>query len=200
MPDFRLERELWAQGYRLVAGVDEAGRGPLAGPVVVAAVVLPPEWPPELRLNDSKKLAPAQRERLFPEIRRRAIAWRITAVMPAEIDRVNILRATLAGMARAIASLRPAPDCVLVDGNTLPRLALPARAVVAGDARSNSIAAASILAKVVRDRIMGAYARRYPGWGFERHKGYGTEAHREALARLGASPIHRRSFRVRAPA
>jgi ribonuclease HII len=199
MPDFGRETELWRQGYRHVAGVDEAGRGPLAGPVVVAAVILPPGWPAELVLDDSKRLTPERRERLFDGVRRHALAWRVRVMAPALIDRVNILQATLQGMAEAVARLRPAADYVLVDGNRLPALAppTPAEAIVKGDGRCCSIAAASILAKVVRDRLMAVYGRRYPEWGFAAHKGYGTAAHLEALQRCGPSPIHRRSFRVR---
>lgn len=197
MPDFGREAELWEQGFRHVAGVDEAGRGPLAGPVVVAAVILPRPWPGELALDDSKRLAAPVRERLFGEIRRRALAWRVRVMAPALIDRVNILQATLQGMAEAVRALRPGADYVLVDGNRLPPLAQPAEALVKGDARCGSIAAASILAKVVRDRLMQVYGRRYPQWGFAEHKGYPTAAHVDALRRWGPSPIHRRSFRVR---
>lgn len=197
MPDFGREAELWAQGFRHVAGVDEAGRGPLAGPVVVAAVILPREWPSELALDDSKRLAAEARERLFDEVRGRALAWKVRVMPPALIDRVNILQATLQGMAEAVRALRPGADFVLVDGNRLPALAQPAEALVKGDGRCCSIAAASIVAKVVRDRLMQVYGRRYPRWGFAEHKGYPTAAHVEALRRWGPSPIHRRSFRVR---
>jgi ribonuclease HII len=193
-PDFALETALWGAGVRRVAGVDEAGRGPLAGPVVVAAVILPREWPAEIALDDSKRMTPAAREIAFGEIRRRAVAYRIALVSAREIDRINILRATLVGMARAVAGLAGAADWVLVDGNQAPSVAVPCRTVVGGDGRSLSIAAASVLAKVVRDRLMRVYDRRYPGWGFAVHKGYPTAAHRAALARLGPSPIHRRTF------
>ncbi len=194
-PDFAAEAALWAQGFARVAGVDEAGRGPLAGPVVAAAVILPPRLPAGMVLDDSKRLTAPERERLFLLLRRVAIAWRAVAVSAADIDRVNILRATLAAMAQAVGRLRPRPEFVLVDGNQLPVLAVPGQALVKGDQRSNSVAAASIVAKVARDRIMTAYGARYPGWGFERHKGYGTADHRAALGRLGPCPIHRRSFR-----
>lgn len=197
MPDFGLEGELWRKGFHRVAGVDEAGRGPLAGPVVAAAVILPAEWEQAPRLDDSKRLTPAQREAAFEAITRSALAWRVRAVGPATIDRINILQATLLGMARAVSALDPGADYVLVDGNRLPELGLPCRAVVQGDRRSNSIAAASILAKVVRDRVMAVYASRYPHWDFARHKGYPTLAHREALRRFGPSPIHRASFKVK---
>lgn len=193
-PDFALEAGLWAEGFRRVAGVDEAGRGPLAGPVVVAAVILPPGWRCGVALDDSKRMTPAARELACAEIRRHAAAWRVTVVSHAEIDRINILRATLAGMALAVARLKGGADCVLVDGNQAPAVTVPCRTVVGGDGKSLSIAAASVLAKVVRDRLMRVYDRRYPGWDFAVHKGYPTAAHRDALLRLGPSPIHRRSF------
>lgn len=192
--DFSLETALWAEGFRRVAGVDEAGRGPLAGPLVAAAVILPRTWPADIALDDSKRMTPAARETAFGEIRRRAAAYRIACVSHETIDRINILRATLAGMALAVSGLKIAPDCVLVDGNQAPDVAMPCRTVVGGDGKSLSIAAASVLAKVVRDRLMEVYDRRYRGWGFAEHKGYATKAHREALQRLGASPIHRRTF------
>ena len=205
MAGFDLETELWREGYRLVAGVDEAGRGPLAGPVVTAAVILPSQWlgdwpsdwPETHRLDDSKRLSAGQRNALFETIRKHALAWRVRAIGPETIDRINILQATLLGMARSVAALDPAPDFVLVDGNKLPETGTPARAVVKGDRISATIAAASILAKVVRDRVMEAYHARYPQWDFARHKGYPTAAHREALLRHGPSPIHRVSFRVK---
>ncbi len=180
-----------------MAGVDEAGRGPLAGPVVAAAVILPRDWPASLPLDDSKRLAAGQREAAFAVIRERAVAWKIRVVAPAVIDRINILQATLRGMALAVSALRPGADYVLVDGNRAPDVTPPCGTVVKGDGRSNSIAAASILAKVARDRIMAVYGDRYPQWGFGRHKGYPTRAHREALLRHGPSPIHRVSFRVK---
>ena len=197
MPDFALEAEHWRQGRHGVAGVDEAGRGPLAGPVVVAAVILPPDWPREARLNDSKLLTAAERETAFTAIRASAVCWKVRVVSPAEIDRLNILQATLVGMSRVVAALHPVPDHVLVDGNRLPLLDVACTAVVKGDALCNSIAAASIVAKVVRDRIMTVYGARYPQWGFRQHKGYATASHREALLKFGPSPIHRRSFRVK---
>lgn len=197
MADFAIEEGLRARGFRCLAGVDEAGRGPLAGPVVAAAVILPARWESPVALDDSKRLAPQAREQAFAAIKRFALAWSLAVVPAREIDRVNILKATLAAMARAVGRLRLEPDFVLVDGNRLPELRYAAQAVVKGDARSLSIAAASIVAKVARDRIMVTYARRYPHWGFERHKGYGTAAHLEALHRWGHSPIHRRSFHLR---
>jgi len=197
VPDFAREAELSQQGCRLVAGVDEAGRGPLAGPVVVAAVILPGTWPGPLALDDSKRLSEATREVLYGAIRQHALAWQVRVMSPALIDRVNILQATLQGMTEAVTRLRPTPDYVLVDGNRLPTLPVPGEAIVKGDGRSCSIAAASILAKVVRDRLMRVYGDRYPHWGFAQHKGYGTAEHREALRRWGPSPIHRRSFRAK---
>ncbi|MDH5753379.1 MAG: ribonuclease HII [Deltaproteobacteria bacterium] len=197
MSDLSLEASLKRDGYQCVAGVDEAGRGPLAGPVVVAAVVMPESWPDDVPLDDSKKLSPRQREAAFEAIRKNSRGYRIKVVPPGEIDRLNILAATLAGMARALEELVPRPDMALVDGNSLPRVSMECRAIVGGDGISHSIAAASILAKVVRDRIMAAYGRLYPGWGFDRHKGYPTRDHREAVLKLGRSPIHRLSFRVR---
>jgi len=197
MADFALEAALRGEGFQCVAGVDEAGRGPLAGPVVTAAVVLPEFWPDTVRLDDSKRLYPEEREAAFKVIRQLALGYRIAVVPPAEIDRINILQATLKGMALAVSRLKPVPDAVLVDGNRLPRLPMECRPVVGGDGLSLSIAAASVLAKVVRDRIMVVYGRRYPEWGFAEHKGYPTASHRAALVRHGRSPIHRASFRVK---
>ena len=199
MPDFSLEHALLSDGFGRPAGVDEAGRGPLAGPVVAAAVILPLDWPQEIRLDDSKRLSEAQRETAFAAIRKNALAWALGVIQPAEIDRLNILGATLKAMQVAVNRLRPAADVALVDGNRPPDLAIPCRTVVRGDQKSLSIAAASILAKVVRDRLMGSYGKRYPQWGFERHKGYGTRQHLDALRQYGPSPIHRASFKVRTP-
>ena len=177
-----------------VAGVDEAGRGPLAGPVVVAAVILDPRR--RIRgLADSKVLGEKQRDTLAPRIRERAIAWTVVVVDTDEIERLNILGATLAGMARAIAALAPAPALALVDGNRLPKvLPCAARAVVGGDASEPAISAASILAKTERDRIMRAFDLLHPGYGFAQHKGYPTPEHFAALERLGPCAIHRRGF------
>lgn len=188
------DRERSRQGRVRVAGVDEAGRGCWAGPVVAAAVILPPDWAPA-GLDDSKRLAPARREALFSDIRAGAVAWGACAVSPAEIDRSNILRATLQAMAAAVSRLAPPPELVLVDGLHLPALPCLGEAVVKGDARSASVAAASIVAKVLRDRVMAAWDRHLPGYGFARHKGYGSAEHRDALRRLGPSSLHRRSFR-----
>ena len=176
-----------------VAGVDEAGRGPLAGPVVVAAVILHPERPVE-GLDDSKKLNELKREALYPLIRERALAWSIIEITPAEIDRVNILQATLLGMKRAVESLDPKPSLALVDGNRSPELACEARTIVGGDALEPAISAASILAKVSRDHLMLEMHERYPDYGFDRHKGYPTAAHMQVLEEIGPCEIHRRSF------
>lgn len=177
-----------------IAGVDEAGRGPLAGPVVVAAVILDAAHPID-GLNDSKKLTQAQREHLAPLIRERARAWHIVVVSAAEIDQHNILQATLIGMRRALIGLSISPQFALIDGNRLPRdLPCPAHALVGGDALEPAISAASILAKVERDALMCALDLRFPGYGFERHKGYPTSEHLEALNRLGPCPEHRRSY------
>lgn len=178
----------------LVAGVDEAGRGPLAGPVVAAAVILDPKRPIE-GLTDSKALTARARERLDAQIRTEALAWAIAVAEVEEIDRINILQASLRAMQRAVLGLGLQPDQVLVDGNQKPPLkGVRLRCVVGGDALEPAISAASILAKVDRDRRMLKLHRRYPDYGFDRHKGYPTPAHREALVRLGPTPAHRRSF------
>ena len=178
---------------RLVAGVDEAGRGPLAGPVVAAAVILDPA----VRitgLDDSKRLSARRRAELDLEIRERATACAVARVEAEVIDAINILQATMQAMREAVGRLDPAPEEVLVDGDRCPVLPCPGRAVVRGDSSVAVISAASILAKVARDREMIEMDRRYPEYGFARHKGYGTRAHRDALVRFGPSPIHRRSF------
>ena len=182
----------------LVAGVDEAGRGPLAGPVVAAAVILDGRRPIE-GLADSKRLAEARREALAPAVRERAVAWAVGMASVEEIDRLNILRATLLAMQRALGALEVRPGHVRVDGNRCPclteiGLSCTAEAVVGGDATVAEISAASILAKTTRDAWMRQAALDYPGYGFERHKGYGTALHLQALARLGPCPLHRRSF------
>ena len=192
VPSFELEAAELALGHGPVAGVDEAGRGPWAGPVVAAAVILDPEAIP-FGIDDSKALDEAARERAFALITACAqVGVGIADV--ARIDRDNILQATLHAMAQAIAALPLAPGLAIIDGNRIPRLDCPARAIVKGDARCLSIAAASIVAKVTRDRIMIALARECPGYGFERHKGYGVPEHKAALDRLGVTPPHRRSF------
>ncbi len=178
----------------LTAGVDEAGRGPLAGPVVVAAVILDKQNPIE-GLDDSKKLSPKKREKLYDEIVSKALAYSVVEVSAADIDEINILQATLQGMSMAVKQLSPKPELVLIDGNQVPKdLVDIAKAVVGGDRLHKCISAASILAKVARDRLMLAFAREYPQFGFEKHKGYPTKAHREALKKFGACPIHRKSY------
>ena len=176
-----------------VAGVDEAGRGPLAGPVVAGAVILDPEKPIH-GLDDSKRLSAARRERLFDEIQLKALAWSVASASVEEIDRINILQATMLAMQRAVNALLPAAEHALIDGNRCPELPCPAEAIVRGDSRVAAISAASILAKVTRDREMQALDALYPGYGLAQHKGYPSKAHIEALEMLGATVIHRRSY------
>ena len=201
-----IEEQTYAHGFKCVAGLDEVGRGPLAGPVVAAAVVLPRGFS-NGDIKDSKLLSPAQRERLVPVIKENAVCWGIGVVPVEEIDRLNILKASLLAMAKAFRALRPAPDCLLIDG----KQAIPAeffrlkristklrpqqRTIVKGDQLCFSIAAASILAKVARDAMMVDLDKSYPEYGFADHKGYTCSAHLEALRRFGPSPIHRRSFK-----
>lgn len=193
-PDDAEERSARAAGYACVCGIDEAGRGPLAGPVVAAAVVLPPGLALP-GLNDSKKLTARRREALYTQLREdERVLIGVGMAAAAEIDRLNILRATHEAMARAVAALPTAVDFCLIDGLPVPQFPLPQRALVKGDARCLSIAAASIVAKVTRDRLMQDLAQQYPGYGFEKHAGYGTAAHLAALRRLGPCPEHRRSF------
>lgn len=177
----------------LICGVDEVGRGPLAGPVVAAAVILDPGAPIN-GLADSKKLTERKRERLAVEIREKALAWALGRAEPGEIDAINILQASLRAMERAVAALAVKPSRVLVDGNRLPNFPCEAEAIVGGDASVAEISAASILAKVARDAEMGEWELKYPGYGLAGHKGYPTRAHLQALATLGVTPIHRRSF------
>ncbi|HEN8798432.1 ribonuclease HII [Pseudomonas sp. CM25] len=184
--DFKLVEDL-------VAGVDEVGRGPLCGAVVTAAVILDPARP-ILGLNDSKKLTEARREALFDEICEKALSFCIARAEVEEIDRLNILQATMLAMQRAVEGLHITPRLALIDGNRCPKLAVPSAPVVKGDSQVPAIAAASILAKVSRDREMSAFELIYPGYGIGGHKGYPTPVHLEALARLGPTPIHRRSF------
>ncbi len=194
------DRRFRDRGIRYLCGVDEAGRGPLAGPVVAAAVVLPEAWQGE-GINDSKKLSIKARERLAEQIRQQAISFGIGMATVEEIHQLNILQATFKAMQRAVAALRIKPEFVLVDGRDFPilfansaQVALPGQAVIGGDCKSLSIAAASILAKVYRDRLMVEYAKQFPGYGFERHKGYGTPFHRKKIVELGPCPIHREKF------
>jgi ribonuclease HII len=189
----RFERELRQQGYVHVAGVDEAGMSPLAGPVVAAAVILPEGYRRE-GIDDSKKLTAAQRDALRAHILADAVAWGVGVVEPDEIDRINIYRAGLLAMTRAVRALEPAPDYLLVDARTLRELPQPQRGIVQGDAKSLSIAAASIIAKTSRDARMCELDASYPGYGLSRHKGYPVAEHFAALERLGPCPVHRRSF------
>ena len=193
-PTLELENAAYSRGFSKIAGIDEAGRGPLAGPVVVAAVILGKDWNTEIELNDSKQLTAKRRQVLYDLICVKAIAFKIVSVSPQEIDRLNILQATMVGMQRCSDEIDPSPDYLLVDGNRYPVTNIQGQAVVKGDCLSKSIAAASILAKVARDRKMVEFGKEYPQWGFERHKGYPTSEHREAIAEYGLSPIHRRSF------
>jgi len=178
---------------RLITGVDEVGRGPLAGPVVTAAVILDPDKPIE-GLADSKAMSEKKREKLFVEIKEKALAWAIGRCEVEEIDELNILQATMVAMQRAVKGLNPQPEHALIDGNRCPRLPCTAEAVVKGDTKVAAISAASILAKVTRDREMVELDKQYPGYGLAGHKGYPTKSHIEALHLLGVTPIHRRSF------
>ncbi len=190
----RYERRFWKEGFSTVAGVDEAGRGPLAGPVVAAAVILPPNIFIH-GLDDSKRLSSRRREELFPLIKKQAKAVGVGTVSQSTIDRINILQATFLAMRRAVAKLRPSPEYLLVDALIIPDIDVSQLPIVKGDRLSVSIAAASIVAKVIRDRIMVKEDERLPQYGFARHKGYATKRHLEALARHGVSPLHRCSFR-----
>ena len=187
------EKECFSEGYQIVCGVDEAGRGPLAGPVCAAAVILPPDADIP-GLDDSKKLSDKKRRELYPLIKEKAIAYGIAFADEKEIDEINILQATFLAMERAVSSLPVKPDFLLIDGNRAGKLEIPHKTVVHGDSLSASIAAASILAKVTRDDVMLELAEQYPGYGFEIHKGYGTKAHYDALREKGHCPIHRMSF------
>lgn len=190
---WELENEIYDSGVTLLCGVDEAGRGPLAGPVYAAAVLLPRGFLIE-GLNDSKKLSEKQRERLFDVICASAVSFGIARAEVEEIEAINILNATFLAMNRAIAQLSPQPELALVDGNRNTGILMPSRCIVKGDSKCADIAAASILAKVSRDRYMLEMAERYPEYAFEQHKGYGTKLHYERLREYGPSPIHRMSF------
>ena len=188
------EKEATENGYRKIAGIDEAGRGPLAGPVVSAAVILPPVFAlPDV--IDSKKLSAKKRARLYDKIYDAASSIGIGIVDPIEIDRINILQASLLAMAMAVDNLSPQPECLLIDGTFRISSQLPQKPIIKGDSLSVSIAAASIIAKVTRDRLMESYDFYYPQYGFCQHKGYPTKAHKAAIRKFGCSPIHRRSFR-----
>lgn len=190
---WEFEEKAWQNGYSAVCGVDEAGRGPLAGPVCAAAVILPAGIMIE-GLNDSKKLSEKKREALFDIITENAVSWSVSLVDEKTIDEINILQATYRAMRQAVEGLPHPADFAYIDGNRMEGLDLPYECVVSGDARIPSIAAASIVAKVTRDRLMRDFAVRYPVYGFERHKGYGSRAHHEALLQYGPCPIHRRTF------
>ncbi len=192
MPDFSIENDIKAKGFCAVCGVDEAGRGPLAGPVCAAAVILGEEIE---GLNDSKKLSEKKREELFPVIKEKALSYSIAFASVEEIEKYNILNATYLAMNRAIEGLHIPADFALIDGNRVPTdITVPCETVVKGDAKSASIAAASILAKVTRDRLMLEEDKKYPEYNFKKHKGYGTKEHTDAILKYGMSPIHRPSF------
>lgn len=193
MPTLAFDRQFLTDTCCVIAGTDEAGRGPLAGPVVAAACILPPDFLPE-GLDDSKKLTEKKREKLFDIITESAVSYCIASASPEEIDQYNILEASLLAMRRAIAGLNPQPDLVLVDGCINRGFTIPAKAIVSGDALSPSIAAASILAKVTRDRMCVDMDAEYPQYGFAKHKGYPTPAHKIAVYEYGPCPYHRRSF------
>lgn len=187
------ENEAYARGYKYVCGVDEAGRGPLAGPVFAAAVILPRGCVID-GVNDSKKLTEKKREQLYSKIKEQSLAYCVASASVDEIDEINILNATFLAMTRAVSGLQVKADFALVDGNRLPSLEIDAKAVVKGDSLSESIAAASILAKVERDHFMFNLANEYPNYAFEKHKGYGTKLHIEMIKKYGASNVHRKTF------
>lgn len=193
MTDFSLEKEYINKGYAFVAGVDEAGRGPLAGDVYAACVILDENNLPE-GLDDSKKLTPKKRETLFDEIKEKAVCFSIGTASASEIDEINILQATFLAMKRAVQGMKIKPSLLLIDGNREPKTGIPEITVIKGDAKSKSIAAASILAKVARDRYMLELSEKYPEYAFEKHKGYGTKLHYEKIKQFGISEIHRKSF------
>ncbi len=193
---YQYEETLYKKGILHVAGVDEAGRGPLAGPVVAGAVILPP-YCEILGLDDSKKISEKKRYHLEEEIKAKALSWAIGGVTPREIDRINIYQATIRAMMLAIRKLCLTPEYLLIDAMKLKEVALPQTGIIKGDQKSASIAAAGILAKCHRDRLMILYDKRYPGYGFQQHKGYPTQAHRRAILQLGSSPIHRLTFQVK---
>ncbi len=193
MADFSIENEYKAQGYAIIAGVDEAGRGPLCGPVCAGAVILP-EGVEDLGINDSKKLSEKKREALYDIITQKAVAWGVGLASHEEIDQINILNATMLAMNRAVAAMGVTPDLLLIDGNRNKGIERPSITVVKGDAKSLSIAAASILAKVTRDRIMCEYALAYPQYNLAKHKGYPTAEHMALVRQYGANEIYRKSF------
>lgn len=188
------EERAWVDGYRLIGGVDEVGRGSIAGPIVACAVILPKGI--EIQgIDDSKRLSPSKREALYEVIKKASISWGIGIIDPEDIDRMNILTATHKAILIAISHLNPSPDLLLVDGYPIPNCPIPQIAIKRGDRLSQSIAAASIVAKVTRDRLMKGYDEVYPGYGFSHNKGYPTTSHLEAILRYGICEIHRRSFR-----
>ena len=193
MPDYSIENEIISQGFQFVCGVDEAGRGPLAGPVCAAAVILPIDTEIE-GLNDSKKLSEKKREALYDVIIEKALSYSIAFASVDEIEQLNILGATFLAMKRAVEGLSQPADFAIIDGNRLPELPINATAVIKGDSKSMSVAAASVLAKVTRDRLLLEYDKKYPEYKFAAHKGYGTKAHYEAIAKYGITEIHRKSF------
>ena len=189
-----IEKEWYKKGAKKICGIDEAGRGPLAGPVVVAAVIMPEDSMIE-GVNDSKKVSEKKREKLYDEITQNATAWGVGIIDQNEIDKINILNATKKGLTQALTELTENPDIILVDALTgIDTLGIPYQSIIKGDAKSYSIAAASIVAKVTRDRIMRQWDEVYPEYGFEKHKGYGTKAHIEAIKNYGICPLHRKSF------
>ena len=189
-----IENEIYEKGINKICGIDEAGRGPLAGPVVVAAVIMPQDSMIE-GVNDSKKISEKKREKLYEEITQNAIAWGVGIIDQNEIDNINILNATKKGLTTALTELKEKPEIILVDALTgIDTLGIPYQSIIKGDAKSYSIAAASIIAKVTRDRIMKQWDEVYPKYGFEKHKGYGTKAHIDAIKENGICPIHRKTF------
>lgn len=195
MPDLLIEEELIQKGHKLIAGIDEAGRGPLAGPVVAAAVILPRDYSSDI-LNDSKKISPKVREKLYKELTDplSGIFCAYSVIDPVIIDKINILNATHRAMSESALSLKKEPSFAIIDGKPVKGFPYPYQAIVKGDEKCLSIAAASVIAKVERDRLMQKYGEKYPQYGFEKHKGYGTKLHLEALKKFGACPIHRQSF------
>lgn len=190
-----IEEALHAAGFSPIVGIDEAGRGSCAGPITIAACILPPAVPDSLALlDDSKKLTPAQRARLFPLIQEHALCWSIINIPAADIDHFGIQHANISGMRRAVAALELRPAYALIDGFKVPGLTQPSLPIIGGDGEARCISAASILAKHSRDLLMASYAEQYPGYAFEKHKGYGTKVHLDAVRRQGASPIHRYSY------
>ena len=193
MPDYSIEKEIKAEGYEFICGVDEAGRGPLAGPVCAAAVILREDTEIE-GLNDSKKLTERKREALFDVIKEKAVAYSVAFASVEEIEELNILGVTFLAMQRAVEGLPQKADFAIIDGNRLPKLQIAAKPVIKGDMHSMSVAAASVLAKVSRDRLLLEYDKEYPEYKFSAHKGYGTKAHYEAIKEHGITSIHRKSF------